>query len=72
MVECRLHGRAHSVQQAQENWVGRASRRPQLRLIEGADEEWVVDPLNRADLACGIGGCDAHPMFARDVLRRGR
>jgi hypothetical protein len=68
MVECLLNGRARSVQQAQENRVSRASRGPELWLIEGADEEWVVGPLDCADLAGGIGGCDAHPMFARDVL----
>ena len=68
MVECLLHSRARSVQQAQENRVGRASRGPELRLVEGADEKWMVDPLDGADLTGGIGRCDAHPMFARDVL----
>jgi hypothetical protein len=60
------------VEQANENRVWSMWRGPELWLIERAYEEWVVDPLDGADLASGVGGCDAHPVFARDVLHFGR
>ena len=57
------------VEQAGEYRVWRAGGGPQLRLVEGAHEEWVVNPLDGADLAGGVGGCNPHPVFARDVLQ---
>jgi hypothetical protein len=60
------------VEQAKEDGVRRAWRGPQLRLVEGAHEERVVDPFDGADLAGGVGGCNAHPIFACDVLQLGR
>jgi len=32
----------------------------------------VVDTLYGADLCGRVGGCNSHPMFARDVLQLGR
>jgi len=52
--------------------VRRAWRGPELRLIQGAHEEGVVDPLDGPDLAGGVCGRDAHPVLARDVLHLGR
>jgi hypothetical protein len=67
-----LHDRVRSVEQANDYRVGRARRGPELRLVEGAHEKWVVDSLNGANLAGGVGRRYPHPMFARDVLHVGR
>ncbi|HEV2034738.1 MAG TPA: hypothetical protein VGU71_11180 [Candidatus Dormibacteraeota bacterium] len=60
------------VEQANEDRVWRAWRGSELRLVQRAHEKWVVNPLDGADLAGDVGGCDAHPMFASDVLQLGR
>jgi hypothetical protein len=52
--------------------VWSAWRGSELRLVEGSHEEWVVDPLDGADFARRIRGCNSQSMFARDVLRFGR
>src|SRR5260370_17693899 len=40
--------------------------------MQGAYEEGVVVSLDSPDLAGRVGGCDAHPVFAGDVLQLGR
>ena|ERR1700694_2664590 len=41
----------------------------ELRLVQRGHEEWMVDPLDRTDLAGGIGGGNSHSMFIRNVLQ---
>jgi hypothetical protein len=52
--------------------VRRARRGPELRLKERTNEEWVVHPLDGADLARVVGSRNAHPVLASDVLHLGR
>ena len=65
-------GRARGVEQTNEYWVWRVWRGSELRLIQRAYEEGVVVSLDSPDLAGRVGGCDAHPVFAGDVLQLGR
>jgi hypothetical protein len=67
-----LRDRTRGVEQAKEDSVWCAWRGSELRLVQRGHEEWVVDPLDGADLAGGVGGCNSHPMFTRDVLQIGR
>jgi hypothetical protein len=60
------------VEQANEYRVWRAWRGSELRLIKRSYEEWMVVSLDGPDLAGRVDGCDAHPMFAGDVLQLGR
>ncbi len=46
--------------------------RSQLRVVERAHEEWMVEPLDGADLSRRMSGCNAHSMLAGDVLHLGR
>jgi hypothetical protein len=50
----------------------RAGRSPELWLVERAHEEGMVDALDGSDLACDVGGDDAHSVLGRDVLHCGR
>ena len=60
------------VEQTNEYRVRRVWRGSELRLIQRAYEEGMVVSLDSSDLAGRIGGCDKHPVFARDVLQLGR
>src|SRR5260370_30307015 len=65
-------GRLRGVEQTNEYWVWRVWRGSELRLIQRAYEEGMVGSLDSPDLAGRVGGCDAHPVFAGDVLQIGR
>jgi hypothetical protein len=65
-------GSARGVEQTNEYGVWRVWRGSELRLIQGAYEEGMVVSLDSPDLAGRVGACDAHPVFAGDVLQLGR
>jgi hypothetical protein len=52
--------------------VRRTRRGAQLWLVQRGYEEWVVDPLDRSDLAGGVDSCDLHAVLVRNVLHLGR
>lgn len=60
------------VEQAKEDGVRGARSGSELWLVQGAYEEWMVDPLDRSDLAGGIGGGNSHSSFGSDVLQARR
>jgi hypothetical protein len=59
------------LEQADEHRVRRTRYRPQLRLVQRSQEEWVVDPLDGADLASRVGGSNHHPVLICNVLHLG-
>jgi len=59
-------------EQAGEYRVRGARRRPELRLVQGAHEKWVVATLDGAHFTGGVSGDNSHPMFAGNVLYRGQ
>jgi hypothetical protein len=60
------------VNQSHEHRVRRTFRGAQLRLVQSAYEERVVEAFNRSDLAGGVSGSNAHPMRGGDELNFGR
>jgi hypothetical protein len=53
--------REGGVEKSNEDRVWGAGLGSELRLVEGADEKRVIDPLDGADLAGGVGGRHPHP-----------
>jgi hypothetical protein len=60
------------VEQTNEYRVWRARRGSELRLVQRANEEWMVDAFDRPDLAGTVRRRNAHTVLAGDVLQLGR